>query len=310
MLKNNEKGLQGKTASLFVRIYQRLNAPLDNKTNALLGTDLLRYEVKQYLFKRVTLSTEEAFLDLIKTGQTSVSSSESKLILLKIISISTEIFLTRYYGIKIKIDDVAFLRIPAIQAISNDSDMLLSVLFSSLLNPKAPIFRSTFLPIYKSVNISLLDALFDNLIIAMTNGIMAVIINEFLLVSDIRQNLYKSNFLSVRNIEQFKNKLAWQSQVQRYIARPKNLYNSEYEIFVIRADGIYTRSIYANRINELLTLNNFSIFFINYIELQDIVVAKSNSAILLIGKTTQYFFTSIIGRVIGLIWKGVIDGLK
>lgn len=310
MLKNNEKGLQGKTASLFVRIYQRLNAPLDNKTNALLGTDLLRYEVKQYLFKRVTLSTEEAFLDLIKTGQTSVSSSESKLILLKIISISTEIFLTRYYGIKIKIDDVAFLRIPAIQAISNDSDMLLSVLFSSLLNPKAPIFRSTFLPIYKSVNISLLDALFDNLIIAMTNGIMAVMINEFLLVSDIRQNLYKSNFLSVRNIEQFKNKLAWQSQVQRYIARPKNLYNSEYEIFVIRADGIYTRSIYANRIDELLTLNNFSIFFINYIELQDIVVAKSNSAILLIGKTTQYFFTSIIGRVIGLIWKGVIDGLK
>jgi hypothetical protein len=310
MLKNNEKGLQGKTASLFVRIYQRLNAPLDNKTNALLGTDLLRYEVKQYLFKRVTLSTEEAFLDLIKTGQTSVSSSESKLILLKIISISTEIFLTRYYGIKIKIDDAAFLRIPAIQAISNDSDMLLSVLFSSLLNPKAPIFRSTFLPIYKSVNISLLDALFDNLIIAMTNGIMAVIINEFLLVSDIRQNLYKSNFLSVRNIEQFKNKLAWQSQVQRYIARPKNLYNSEYEIFVIRADGIYTRSIYANRIDELLTLNNFSIFFINYIELQDIVVAKSNRAILLIGKTTQYFFTSIIGRVIGLIWKGVIDGLK
>lgn len=310
MLKNNEKGLQGKTASLFVRIYQRLNAPLDNKTNALLGTDLLRYEVKQYLFKRVTLSTEEAFLDLIKTGQTSVSSSESKLILLKIISISTEIFLTRYYGIKIKIDAAAFLRIPAIQAISNDSDMLLSVLFSSLLNPKAPIFRSTFLPIYKSVNISLLDALFDNLIIAMTNGIMAVIINEFLLVSDIRQNLYKSNFLSVRNIEQFKNKLAWQSQVQRYIARPKNLYNSEYEIFVIRADGIYTRSIYANRIDELLTLNNFSIFFINYIELQDIVVAKSNSAILLIGKTTQYFFTSIIGRVIGLIWKGVIDGLK
>ena len=188
--------------------------------------------------------------------------------------------------------------------------MLLSVLFSSLLNPKAPIFRSTFLPIYKSVNISLLDALFDNLIIAMTNGIMAVIINEFLLVSDIRQNLYKSNFLSVRNIEQFKNKLAWQSQVQRYIARPKNLYNSEYEIFVIRADGIYTRSIYANRIDELLTLNNFSIFFINYIELQDIVVAKSNRAILLIGKTTQYFFTSIIGRVIGLIWKGVIDGLK
>ena len=310
MLKNNEKGLQGKTASLFVRIYQRLNAPLDNKTNALLGTDLLRYEVKQYLFKRVTLSTEEAFLDLIKTGQTSVSSSESKLILLKIISISTEIFLTRYYGIKIKIDDAAFLRIPAIQAISNDSDMLLSVLFSSLLNPKAPIFRSTFLPIYKSVNISLLDALFDNLIIAMTNGIMAVIINEFVLVSDIRQNLYKSNFLSVRNIEQFKNKLAWQSQVQRYIARPKNLYNSEYEIFVIRADGIYTRSIYANRIDELLTLNNFSIFFINYIELQDIVVAKSNRAILLIGKTTQYFFTSIIGRVIGLIWKGVIDGLK
>ena len=310
MLKNNEKSLQEKTASLFVRVYQRLNAPLDNRTKALLGTDLLRYEVKQYLFKRVTLSTEEAFLDLIKIGQTSVSSSESKVIFLKIISISTEIFLTRYYGIKIKIDDTMVLRIPAVQAICNDSDMLLSVLFSSLLNPKAPIFRSTFLPIYKSVNISLQDALFDNLIIAMTNGIMAVIINEFLLVSDIRQNLYKSNFLSVRNIEQFKNKLAWQSQVQRYIARPKNLYNSEYEIFVIRADGIYSRSIYANRIDELLTLNNFSLFFINYIELQDIVVAKSNSAILLIGKSTHYFFTSIIGRDIGLIWKGVIDGLK
>jgi hypothetical protein len=114
----------------------------------------------------------------------------------------------------------------------------------------------------------------------------------------------------IKKIWKIKKKIKRENPLKKFVIRPKNLYNSEYSLFCIRTDGIYSRSIYANRMNELLELNSVALFVVNYIELQDFIVARSNGTLLLVGKGTQYFFTSVVGRAIGLIWKGVLDGLK
>jgi hypothetical protein len=310
VIEKKDKNSSLKPEFLFLEIYYRLNFSLENQTNFLLGTDLLRTQVKQDLFKDVTLIVEKKFFETVKTDQKSVLLPQSKKILLEIVCESTESFLNKYYGTKIPLKYYSISSSPYFVEISNDADILIALPFSSLLNEEAQIFKSIFAPIYKSTNLKLLRVLFENLIIGITNCVMAIIVNDFSTVGTIRQTLYKSSFLSVRNSEQFKNTLALQNQVRRLVTRPKSLYNNEYNILLIRPNGIYLRSIYTNRIEALLHLSNIPLLVINYIELQDFLIARSNNIFLLIGRGSRYFLTSVVGRVIGLIWKGVLEGLK
>jgi len=305
-----DKNSSSKSEFLFVEIYYRFSFSLENQTDFLLGTDLLRTRVKQDLFKDVTFIIEKSFFEVVKAHQKSVSISQSKKILLEIVHECTGTFLHKYCGTKVPLDYYAITSSPYFDEMSNDTDILIALPFSALLNKEAPIFKSIFAPIYKSANFKLLLTLFENLIISITNCVTAIIINDFSSVGNIRQTLYKSGFLSLRNSEQFKNTLALQNQIRVLVTRPKSLYNNEYNIFLVRPNGIYRRSIYTNRIEALLHLNNVPLLVINYIELQDFLVARSNNAFLLIGRGSRYFLTSVIGRIIGLIWKGVLEGLK
>ena len=64
--KFSDKNTPLEPEKLFIRLYTRLNLSLDNNTNLLLGTDLLRYEVKQNLFKHAISTVEVCFLDMLQ----------------------------------------------------------------------------------------------------------------------------------------------------------------------------------------------------------------------------------------------------
>ena len=150
----------------------------------------------------------------------------------------------------------------------------------------------------------------DNLIVEITNAIMALIINEFSVIYDVRKKLYRSAFLSLRNVERFRNNLSWQIRIKRFVKRPADIYNSQQGIWVIRTTGIYFRTIYANRSAELLKLNQSSTLTLIGIETKDFFVSRVDEIIYVFGSTVRYTFTSIFGQVIGLIWRGIIEGLK
>ena len=88
------------------------------------------------------------------------------------------------------------------------------------------------------------------------------------------------------------------------------MYNSQQGIWIIRTTGIYYRTIFANRSRELLKLNNFSIITLLSIEIRDFVVSRIDETIYLFGNTIRYTLTSVFGQVIGLVWRGIIEGLK
>ena len=46
------------------------------------------------------------------------------------------------------------------------------------------------------------------------------------------------------------------------------------------------------------------------IETKDFFVSRVDEIIYVFGSTVRYTFTSIFGQVIGLIWRGIIEGLK
>jgi hypothetical protein len=102
----------------------------------------------------------------------------------------------------------------------------------------------------------------------------------------------------------------WQTRLKYYINYPKNLYNSQYGIWVIRSTGIYYRTIYANRSEKLLTLRKTALLTITLIELQDFLISRVDEFFYLVGDRLRYTVTTVFGQFVGLFWRGIIEGLK
>ena len=72
----------------------------------------------------------------------------------------------------------------------------------------------------------------------------------------------------------------------------------------------FLRKSSENRSAELLKLNQSSTLTLIGIETKDFFVSRVDEIIYVFGSTVRYTFTSIFGQVIGLIWRGIIEGLK
>lgn len=301
-----------KVSQLFVTLYYKYknDACFVNRSKVLLGIDLLRDGVKRELLKTVAITVEEQFLNtLIISSSENVSNIKSD-ILIQLIKTSTQRFLTYYYGYSTDISPKIFKDSLYIRSLIEDSDLLIKVPLFSLIEDKSPTFKIAFLPLYKSATNRILEILFDNLIISVSEAIVRLLLNDFLIVRDIQQNWFRSNFLSTRNLERFKNNLAWQDRKDTYIKRPTAIYNNEYETWILTPDGFYIQTIYANRLPQLLKLNRSSVAIINYLEFQDFLLCRVDETIFFVSQSTRYLLTSVVGQTIGLIWKGIIETLK
>ena len=298
--------------SLFVTLYSkyRYDACFKNRSKFLLSLDLLRDGTKRELLQIVTLVIEEQFLQNLSTSRLGVNSTTTTEILFQILQTATKRFLSKYYGYQIEIDDQIFKNSVYAYALFDDADLLIKIPFYSLLENKSTIFRVTFSPLYQMATNRILEVLFDNLIIKVSEAIVRIILNDFSLVRDIQQSWFRSNFLSLRNLERFKNNLAWQDRKDAYIKRPTEIYNNKYETWILTPDGFYIQTLYANRLSQLLKLKRGSLTIINYVEFQDFLLCRIEETIVFASDSTRYLLTYVLGQTIGLIWKGIIETLK
>lgn len=300
-----------RVGQLFVTLYYKYkqDACFINRSKILLGLDLLRDGVKRELLQTVAVTVEEQLFSLLEPYKAKNSPNANE-ILLGILQTSSKRFLARYYGYTFDINPNLFKNSVYVRDLFEDADLLVKVPLSSVLENKSPIFRTSFLPLYKMATNRLLEILFDNLIIRISESIVRVILSDFSLVRDIQQNWFRSNFLSTRNLERFKNNLAWQDRRETYIKRPRKIYNNEYETWVLTSDGFYLQTLYANRLPQLLKLKRGSLAVINYVEFQDFLLCRIDETVFFASQSTRYILTSVIGQTIGLIWKGIIETLK
>lgn len=303
------KKLVFRFSRVFARLQYKVNFDLNNTSSFLLATDLLRDNTKRQLFKIVAGNVEKVFLHLLDKGST-LTQVQSQSIFFLLVRLTTQEFLTGSYGYYINLHPSVIKNSFYTKLVLSDEKILLNLPLQILGQEDSSLFRSIFVPIYSKAYDSFIEALVDNLIVEIANNVMFIIINEFSSVYEIRKNFYRSNFLSLRNVERFRNNLSWQSKVRNYIKRPADIYNSQLGIWVIRTTGIYYRTIYANRSVELSTLKQFSLLTLISIEAKDFLVSRIDEAIYFFGNTVRYTFTSIIGQVIGLVWRGIIEGLK
>ncbi|WP_445637054.1 Response regulator containing a CheY-like receiver domain and an HTH DNA-binding domain [Nostoc sp. DSM 114161] len=149
----------------------------------------------------------------------------------------------------------------------------------------------------------------ENFLIQVANGVVQPLLNSLADVEIIKQNFYSTRLISTREIERFRNELSWKYRYNNYINEAKAIFESRYEIFVIAPRGIAKTSIYAPRNQELAKLSNIPLFVTLILEFSDAIAPRLKSLVAFLGSGIVFILTQIIGRGLGLIGRGILQGI-
>ena len=301
------------SANIFSKVLYKTKFSRKKGNQILFGIDLLKEKRKKNLLRITTLKLEETYNKLIvklENSSFSFTQSRGKSILLLLIKNTCEDFLDKEYGSKVKVNMKALKKSLYIKKLLEDIEIVFQVPLYTLVDQKSPAFRSIYYPIYNFASEDFIEALIDNLVLEISNCIIYFSVFNFSSIYAFRQTLYKAKFLSLRNFERFKNNISWQLQIRFYIQRPLDLYNNRYELFILRTSGIYEKKIYANRSREVSYLTKWALVPLVFIELKDFLIGRLDEFFYITSKGLRFTFTSVLGQIIGLIWRGIIEGLK
>jgi DNA-binding NarL/FixJ family response regulator len=149
----------------------------------------------------------------------------------------------------------------------------------------------------------------ENLLIQVANGVVQPLLNYLADVETIKKNFYGSQFISTREIERFRNELSWKYRFNNSINEAQAVFESRYEIFVIAPRGIAKTSIYAPRNQELEKLSNIPLLVTLILEFSDAIAPRLKSLLSFLGSGIVFILTQVIGRGLGLIGRGILQGI-
>ncbi|MEG4217259.1 DUF3685 domain-containing protein [Microcoleus sp. Pol14C6] len=153
------------------------------------------------------------------------------------------------------------------------------------------------------------EALLENLAIQVASGVVQPLLNNLANLEEIKQIFYDGKLISTREIERFRNDLSWRYSWDRYFVEPKAIFESRFWLFVLGDSGIKRISIYAPRNLELAQLSGWQLALTLLLETRDAIAPRVRAVISLLGAGVVYVLTQVIGRGIGLIGRGIIQGI-
>ena len=157
--------------------------------------------------------------------------------------------------------------------------------------------------------IAQIEFLLHNLIIHLANGVMQTILNNFYDLEIFKYQLYKAEYRSDRALARFRNQLSWKYRQEYYFTHPQNIFESRHRLLVLTNGIIRTMYIYAPRKAELEQLTGIPWFSTIVIEIRDAIAPLVRKFVALAGSGVVFVLTQVIGKGIGLIGKGIIQGI-
>jgi DNA-binding NarL/FixJ family response regulator len=148
-----------------------------------------------------------------------------------------------------------------------------------------------------------------NLLIQVANGVMLPLLNHFAEAEPIKERLYDRQRLSSREIERFRNDLSWRYRRQQYFGEPQAIFESRYSLLTCTESGIRSVSVYAPRTEELQSLQGIAFWVTLGLELQDAIAPRLRAMLAFVGRGLVYVLTNVVGRGIGLIGRGILQGV-
>ncbi|PAX45924.1 DUF3685 domain-containing protein, partial [Brunnivagina elsteri] len=149
----------------------------------------------------------------------------------------------------------------------------------------------------------------ENILIQVANSVIQPLLNKLADVETIKQNFYDREYISTREIERFRNNLSWKYRLRNYVKEPQAIFESRYELFVFAPRGIAKMSIYAPRRAELSQLKGIPLLVTLILEFRDAVTPRLQSVLSLLGSGVVFMLTKVVGRGLGLIGRGILQGI-
>ena len=154
-----------------------------------------------------------------------------------------------------------------------------------------------------------LSQLTENLILQVANGVVYPLLNRFSQSEVIKQTFFQPGLLSTRQIDRFRNSLSWKYRFIHTFGDAQDIYESRYWLWVLEPQGIQRRSIYAARQGELDQLAPWQQSLTLSLELRDALAPQLQSLTAWLGRGLVYVLTPVVGRALGLIGRGIMQGL-
>ncbi|MEH2291462.1 DUF3685 domain-containing protein [Nostoc sp.] len=302
-------------SALFTSCVTKLQFPLKNVTNIPLEIDILREDKKRELLYLILKKLAEQ-LDELRTSQIEINQlNELKTTLLcDLWQVTIIDFFGKFSRIKIVNQNIEIINLllQNIEVVQRDILQripLVCEFYSYLLFQTELNIDNTSYPVVSAESKSQALAILENLLIQVANGVVQPLLNYLADVEEIKQKFYRRQLISTREIEQFRNDLSWKYRLKNYINEPKAVFESRYELFVIVPRGIANTSVYAPRNQELIKLSNIPLVVTLLLEFSDAIAPRLKSLVAFVGSGIVFILTQIVGRGLGLIGRGILQGI-
>ncbi len=312
--------------ALFESTIAKLNSNLINLSGLPMEIDILRGYKKQELIY-IALCKFEDILDELRTASILIEEIPKQRyeIVQKLWELTSKFFVGEYYqleisnGIGIVNSFAEQIKVEVMPVLLNDADNvhkfildkipLVEELISYLLFQVPLVIDNVSFAVGSPEAMERSEALLQNLLISIANAVIQPLLNNFADVEEIKEDFYSRQLLSTRDIEKFRNRLSWRYRIEQYIGEPKEIFESNFSLFVLNERGIKKVSIYSPRRHELAKLSGIPLTVTLLLETRDAIAPGIRATVSFIGSGVVYLLTQVIGRGIGLIGRGIIQGV-
>jgi len=302
-------------SALFKSTRAKLQFSLENLTRTPLEIDIFREEKKRELLNLILRKIED-FLEELRFSQVQMPQLKAmqSVLLRDLWQAATIDFFGRYSTLQVgdrNLEIVSSLLQDAVVVQTGILDKIPLVFdfFSYLLFQTPLVIDNVPYPAGSPEAMERAETILQNLLIQLANGVVQPLLNRFADVEEVKQSFYDRRLISTREVERFRNNLSWKYRLENYTGEPQKIFESRYELFVLVSRGIAKISVYAPRSQELKKLSGIPLLLTLVLELRDAIAPRLRAAIAFIGNGFVYVLTQVIGRAIGLIGRGILQGL-
>ena len=165
------------------------------------------------------------------------------------------------------------------------------------------------LPLYETESFIILENIISNWIIRNCNLLASEVFNICSTWPELRTVLINPELQSTRNFERFRNNINNYNRWHEYIYMPIYFYESKREYIDIIDNKFIRYFKNENREEELKNLEWLQKQVTLLVEIRDALAPQLEIAVKYIGNLFVTFLTKVIGKAIGLVGKGILQGL-
>jgi len=217
-----------------------------------------------------------------------------------------------YFRIKKDNDSVCLSKFLSenIQKIEYDSESHKEELFfKPIINNEPLSFEGRILPLYETESFKLIEEIISNWAIRTSNNLASEIFNLCSDYPELRINLVNNKLLSTRNFERFRNNINNYNRWHNNIRMPIKFYESKREYIDIIDNKVIRYYKNENREKDLKNLEWFQRQVTLIIEIRDALAPQIEILFKYVGDFIVTVLTKVVGKSIGLIGKGILQGL-